>query len=129
MRERSRPLSNVVWAKFESRDSARKRYAKALAEDARQLDAPSKYEWHDEIKVRGEPLSLPIYWCGRQWAVTRYGIECRDGTYSIAVGRLDEEEAEHGWVMHMSEKEWVDLPDFAEALRVARRMLGHRGRR
>jgi hypothetical protein len=128
MRERSRPLSNVVRVKFESRDSARKRYATALAEDARQLDAPPKYEWHDEIDVRGEELSLPIYWIGRQWCVTAFGVEARDGTYSIAADRLDEEEAQHGWVMHMAEKEWCDLADFAEALRVARRRIKQRAK-
>ena len=27
------------------------------------------------VKLRGEPLSSPIYWLGEQWAVTSHGIE------------------------------------------------------
>lgn len=51
--------------------------------------------------------------------LTRYGIEARDGCSFIARDRLWEENS-HGWVMHLAGKVWVDLEDFAEALRVAR---------
>ena len=95
---------------------------KALVDYARQLDAPPKYHCRDRIKSRGDALVKPISWTGRQWAVTAYGIQCRDGRYSIARERLWESEQEHGWVAHMSEKNWIDLRDFAEALRVARRL-------
>jgi hypothetical protein len=53
--------------------------------------------------------------------VTAYGVECRDGTYAIEKNRIWENEEEYGWVMHMSGKDWPDLEDFAEALRIARR--------
>jgi hypothetical protein len=107
---------------------ARRKLAEALAKSARQLDAPPKYQWHDRVHVRGERLSQPIAWRGRQSSVTRYGIECRDGTYAIAADRY-EEGGEFGWVMHMAGKEWVDLPDFAEALRVARRIKQQKDKR
>jgi hypothetical protein len=73
------------------------------------------------VRVRGERLSRPIYWRGHQWAVTKYGIECRDGTYVIEADRYEDCQPV-GWVRHMGAKDWVDLPDFAEALRIARRL-------
>jgi hypothetical protein len=67
-------------------------------------------------------LSKPVYWRGRQWAVTSYGIEALDGTYHIAKGReWQDEDRGYGWVHHMEEKEWVDLGDFTEALEFARK--------
>lgn len=73
----------------------------------------------DEIKVRGEELH-PVLWQGRQWAVTEYGIEARDGTYAISARRLHEDER-RGWSWHqqMEEKEWVDLADFDTAFEIA----------
>jgi hypothetical protein len=52
--------------------------------------------------------------------VTKRGLEARDGTYFIARDRLWDDEDYHGWIPAMSEKGWVDLDDFAEALRLAR---------
>ena len=65
-------------------------------------------------RVFGEPLH-PILWHGRQWAVTTFGIEARDGTYAIARTIHDPY-----WPTHMAEKEWCDVDDFAEALRIGR---------
>ena len=74
------------------------------------------------MHVRGEPVSEPIYWQGRQWAVTPYGVECRNGEYVIEQHRIWDGDAEYGgWIRHMAAKDWVDLPDFAEELRLARR--------
>jgi len=70
--------------------------------------------------VRGEALQEPVFFQGRQWAVTGFGVECRDGTYPIAAKRLWEEEKTYGWVRHLAEKEWVDLEDFIVVLGVAR---------
>jgi hypothetical protein len=39
------------------------------------------------VAVRAEPLS-EVWWQGRQWAVTAYGIERRDGAYVIEARRL-----------------------------------------
>jgi hypothetical protein len=66
------------------------------------------------------PRSKPVYWMGRQWAVTSYGVEARDGTYPIEARRIWEDNEGWGWVHQMEEKNWVDLPDFVEALRLAR---------
>lgn len=66
------------------------------------------------VHVRGERLDT-VWWQGRQWAVTEYGIECRDGSYQIEADRLSEPD----WGPHMKEKEWVDFDDFATAYFVA----------
>ena len=34
------------------------------------------------VPIRGDALP-PLLWRGRQWAVTDYGIEALDGTYSL----------------------------------------------
>jgi hypothetical protein len=66
-------------------------------------------------------LRKPVYWVGRQWAVTGRGVESYEYDYPIERDRLwEDEDHGHGWITHMAEKEWVDLPDFCEALRVAR---------
>jgi hypothetical protein len=49
-----------------------------------------------------------------------------DGTYAIQAHRFDEREPNYSGGEHMAGKVWADLPDFAEALRGARRM--RRGR-
>jgi len=95
---------------------------------ATDLDAEPAYDFEGtEYRVSGlgEPLSEPIHWIGRQWAVTAYGVECRDGTYAIEASRLWENEKDHGWVMQVGNKTWTDPCDFAEALRIARHI--HRG--
>jgi len=48
----------------------------------------------------------PILWQGSQRAVTAYGIEARDGSYTISKDRL-------------SDPYWLSLADFAEALQIA----------
>jgi len=90
-----------------------------LAEHARRLGPPPRKQSRNQVHVRGEELS-PIQWQGKQWAVTDYGLERRDGTYVIERHRLWQFEPRGSWVEHMARKVWVDLPDFAEALRVAR---------
>ncbi len=54
----------------------------------------------DAVPCLGEPLH-PILWHGRQWAVTTFGIEARDGTYAISKDRLDDPY----WPTHMAEKD------------------------
>lgn len=99
-----------------------------LIEHARNLGPSPTLSDASAVRCRGELLSEPIYWLSRQWAVTEYGIEARDGTYHIANERLWENEAEYPWVQHMDKKDWVDIADFAEALRVAPRLLSPKGR-
>jgi hypothetical protein len=54
-----------------------------IAYAATNLDAPPRYNATNAVHCRGKRLSR-IIWRGQQWAATAYGIECRDGTYSIA---------------------------------------------
>jgi hypothetical protein len=49
-----------------------------------------------------------VWWHGRQWAVTEYGIERLDGTYVIDAKRLTENIETYGWPGHMRGKDWVD---------------------
>jgi hypothetical protein len=88
-------------------------------------DVPVRYVEH-QTKVRGEALS-EIWWSGRQWAVTAYGIERLDGTYVIDKGRLFENIDDYGWPMHMGEKVWVDNDDFVTSWLVAMALHGKRG--
>lgn len=81
------------------------------------VDTPKKQ--HTQ-KILGEALTEPVFWRGREWAVTGYGIEKLDGRYAIK--RSDIWEAHGAWtiVNHMEEKGWVDMSDFKTALRIAK---------
>jgi hypothetical protein len=70
------------------------------------------------VKVRDYALH-PIWWRGRQWAVTSFGIERLDGSYVIAAARLTGPIGVWPWPSHMAEKEWIDMPDFMTAWLVA----------
>jgi hypothetical protein len=70
------------------------------------------------VKVRGEPLD-EIWWSGRQWAVTAFGIEALDGTYVIEKDRLLEKLSVLSWAEHVGNKLWVDDDDFVTARLVA----------
>jgi hypothetical protein len=77
-------------------------------------------------------LSKPVYWRGRQWAVTGFGIEQINSgcPYLIEKTNLVDRVPNHTWIDHMAEKEWVDLHDFREALAQARKIhLGIRRRK
>jgi hypothetical protein len=88
---------------------------------ATDLAAPPRYSSTADVAcIFGDPLAR-IIWQGQQWAVTDYGLQCRDGGYSITRFRLwENESALHGWIRHMARKPWVDVQDFAEGLRIAR---------
>jgi hypothetical protein len=75
------------------------------------------------VKCRGEPLD-PVWWQARQWAVTSFGIEARDGTYTIAADRLAENIDRWGWPAQVTHKTWVDPDDFITAWLVAIAMHG-----
>src|SRR5215469_15375211 len=75
---------------------------------ARDLDSRRAPHASNRVQNRGDRLSK-IYWKGRQWAATKFGVQCRDGSYSIDRRRVWEDEERGGWVMHMAEKDWVDL--------------------
>src|SRR5438067_705910 len=61
----------------------------------------------DPVPIRGEPLST-IWWRGKQWAVTKMGIERLDGGYYIAANRLMEQFEFHPWPAHIADKIWAD---------------------
>ena len=79
------------------------------------------------VKVQGEALKQ-IWWQGKQWAVTEYGIECRDGTYTIKAKELTYDllnSTKHGWIEQMLSKGWCDMYDFRTAYFVALSMHGY----
>lgn len=63
-------------------------------------------------RLRGEPLGK-ILWQGTQWAVTDYGLECRDGLYHVRSdelmkGHKNHREAFNHWYQHIAGKSWVE---------------------
>ncbi len=75
------------------------------------------------VKVRGEILH-EVWWRGKQWAVTAYGIESLDGTYVAEACRLLEQQ-NYPWPLHMATKKWVDIDEFTTAWMVALLLHGH----
>ena len=67
------------------------------------------------------PLHRDIYWVGRQWAVTGYGIQAcdqkRKGQFDIEGSRLWED----GVLDSMRALKWLNAEDFEKAVSVARR--------
>ncbi len=65
-------------------------------------------------------LHRDIYWVGRQWAVTGYGIQACDqkqkGQFDIGVSRIWED----GVLESMRALKWFNIEDFSRALAVAR---------
>lgn len=70
------------------------------------------------IRVRGEALH-PMWWRGRQWAVTEFGIERLDGGYAIEAARLRQGIEEHAFPQHIRKKVWADAEEFTTAWMVA----------
>jgi hypothetical protein len=66
-------------------------------------------------------LHRDIYWVGRQWAVTGYGIQAVDqkqkGNFDIEANRLWED----GLLESMRAERWLNLDDLENALAVARK--------
>lgn len=71
----------------------------------------------------GMALHRDIFWLGRQWAVTGYGIQAvnkkLEGKFDVEASRLWEE----GLAEPILSEPWFDLDDFMEALEVARKRL------
>lgn len=65
-------------------------------------------------------LHRDIYWVGRQWAVTGYGVQACDqkqkSVFDIEAGRLWEE----GLLENLRALKWLDAGDFDNALSIAR---------
>ena len=66
-------------------------------------------------------LHRDIYWVGRQWAVTGYGLQAVDqkqkGKFDIQASRLWEDDI----LESVGAERWLNLDDFEEALAVARK--------
>ena len=85
----------------------------------------------DVTPVHGRGTALhPIWWRGRQWAVTTYGVEALDGTYAIEAKRLTEglgAIAPRMWLCEqVAREEWADVDDLATAWLVAMTLHGIR---
>src|SRR6266576_7247593 len=66
-------------------------------------------------------LHRDIYWVGRQWAVTGYGLQACDqkqkGKFDIEASRLWEDDL----IETMHAKEWLNAADFDKGLEIARK--------
>ena len=66
-------------------------------------------------------LHRDIFWLGRQWAVTGYGIQACDqrqrGEFDIEASQLWEDRV----VESLRAKDWLNVEDFDKALAVARK--------
>ena len=71
-------------------------------------------------------LHRDIYWLGRQWAVTGYGIQAisnkLDMRFDIEAARIWEDDLD----VAMRTELWFDSADFSEALAIARRRARER---
>ncbi len=65
-------------------------------------------------------LHRDIYWVGRQWAVTGYGLQAVDqklkSQFDIEVSRLWDE----GLLESMQSERWFNIEDFSKGLSLAR---------
>ena len=89
----------------------------------------------NEVKCSGEKLSA-VLWQGRQWAVTDYGLECRNGHYYVEAQNFRKSEAakgwrEHGynWARHIGQKSWCDIDDLEDALTAFNILFDEHGKR
>jgi hypothetical protein len=66
-------------------------------------------------------LHRDIYWVGRQWAVTGYGLQAVDqkqkGKFDIEASRLWEDDV----LESLQTERWLNLDDFEKALAAARK--------
>lgn len=74
-----------------------------------------------------------VYWAGRQWCVTDYGLETiKEHEYYLDVQRLsdrtegnpDDEPPEIETIRHLAEKGWVDIEDLFAAYIIAAHVHG-----
>jgi hypothetical protein len=79
------------------------------------------YRTNHGLLLQDMTLHRDIFWLGRQWAVTGFGIQAVDrkleGRFDIEASRIWEDEL----AASMLGLAWFDADDFAEAIAVARR--------
>jgi hypothetical protein len=80
---------------------------------------------HCTCRVRccGEGLD-EAWWTGRQWIVSPFGIERRDGGYAIEAGRLAEglekpKDCPYPLLLAVAQESWSDVEDLGTAWLVA----------
>lgn len=94
-------------------------------EYAREDEAIAKsYDMHGGDNPGPNEPSMPtIITQFGTWAVTSFGVECLTYPYQIQWDSLlDPITDDEYWLRNISRKEWVNLRDFAEALRHGRRI-------
>lgn len=100
-------------------------------------DIGSWAEFHPQamtrVKLRGEPLGI-VLWQGTQWAVTDYGLECRDGLYHVAAKDLmkhheSKRAAFNHWYSHIAGKTWCDKGDLDFSLQAFMLLYTSKGNR
>jgi hypothetical protein len=95
----------------------------------------------NKVKVKGEPLGK-ILWKGTQWAVTEYGLECRDGLYAVSHQNMwanlpraprnqeiTKDSVFHYWFVHIRGKDWCDKFDLYHAMHAFVLLFDQNGRR
>lgn len=76
-----------------------------------------------ENPMPGEPPVPTIITQFGDWAITPFGVECLTYAYQIQWDSLTDERVDDAfWLSNMAKKDWVNLYDFAEALRHGRRI-------
>lgn len=71
----------------------------------------------------GEPPVPTIITQFGDWAVTPFGVECLTHAYQIQWDSLTDERVQDDfWLSNLAKKEWVNLHDFAEAIRHGRKI-------
>jgi|SRR4051812_1958110 hypothetical protein len=65
-------------------------------------------------------LHRDIFWIGRQWAVTGFGMQAinqkLEGKFDVGIDRLWDED----WLAFVREQKWFNAEDFANGLAIAR---------
>ena len=95
----------------------------------------------NEVHNQGEKLDC-VLWQGKQWSVTTYGLECRDGTYHVAAKdlwdlapKLSSEKTKTRrcvfvhWFQHLSRKVWCNEDDIDHALQAFLLLFDKNGKR
>lgn len=65
-----------------------------------------------------------VWFKGRQWSVTEYGLESERPGYAIPKERLLEFLPDHSWLIQVVPKVWVDQDDFIAVFALALTMHG-----
>ncbi len=110
------------------------RQLRRMAEESRR-EAQARAKAHDmhggDTPAPTEPPPPTIIAQFGEWAVTPFGVECLVYPYQIQWDSLlDDKVNDEFWLRNLAGKPWVNLDDFADALRHGRqihRYLRHEG--